>query len=67
MPASRFEVEHAKGKVLERVLAGCHSGRFTGRLHGRQQQADQRADDGNHHEQFDEREPRSPGKPSGKA
>ena len=32
-------------------------GRLAGRLHRRQEQADERADDGDHHEEFDQREP----------
>ena len=48
--------------LLEVVLALGASGRFARRLHGRQQQSDQHADDGDDHQQFDERKATSPGK-----
>jgi hypothetical protein len=45
----------SKPKLLEVVRATATTGRLPGCLNGRQEQADERADDGDHHEQLDER------------
>ena len=44
--------------LLQVVDALAPPRRLAGRLHGRQQQRDQHADDGDHHEQLDQRETR---------
>ena len=44
------------GRLAEIVLAGCRPRPLLGGVNRRQQQRDQDADDGNHDEQFDERE-----------
>jgi hypothetical protein len=49
-------IEDGERQLLDVVLTGAPPSRFAGRLHGRQEQADERADDGDHNEQFDERE-----------
>src|SRR5262249_38155833 len=46
--------------LLEVVLAGGPIGRLADLLHRRNQQRDQDGDDGDHHEQLDEREPDKP-------
>ena len=43
-------------KLFQMIAALKISGRFPRRLHGRQQQADQHRDDGDDHQQFDQRE-----------
>ena len=48
-------VMHAQADLLQIVRALRAPGRFAGRLHGRQQQRHQHADDGDHHQQLDER------------
>jgi hypothetical protein len=45
-----------QGQLLHVVPALRPAGRFTGCLHGRQQQRHQDRNDGDHHEQFDQRE-----------
>jgi hypothetical protein len=42
-------------QLLEIVLAGAPPRCLAGRLHGRQQEADERADDGDHHQELDQR------------
>ena len=50
---------HGQGQLLQVVRALGAVGRFANLLHGGQQQPDQHRDDGNHHEQLDQREGRS--------
>ena len=45
-------------QLLEVVTAGVATGGLTGSLHRRQEQPDERADDGDHDQEFDEREAR---------
>ena len=45
-----------QGHLLEIILAARPPGRLSGGLHGRQEQPHQDADDGDYHQQFDERE-----------
>ena len=63
-PATRGIVAVSMGMLLERlgkvaniVAAGHLPGRLPHRLHGGQQQGHQQGDDGDHHQQLDEREP----------
>ena len=49
-------VGHCQPQLPQVILALAAATRFTGRLDGRQQQRDEHPYDGNHHEQFDERE-----------
>ena len=48
---------HRQAELADVVLAGGAAGRLACGLHRREQEADERADDGDDHEQFDEREP----------
>jgi hypothetical protein len=47
---------HRQPELLHVVAAAHSPRRFAGRLDRRQQQPDHHPDDGDHHEQFDERE-----------
>ena len=49
-------VVHGQADLLEVVDALGTPGGLAGRLHGGQQQRDQDGDDGDHHQQFDQRE-----------
>ena len=49
-------VVHRNPNLLEIVLALCTACRFTSLLHGRQQKRNQNCNDGDDHQQFDERE-----------
>jgi hypothetical protein len=49
-------VQHAETNVLEIVLTLISARRFPRRLDRRQQQCHQYPDDGNHHQQFNQRE-----------
>ena len=56
-PAVRpFVVVQRQADLLEVVRALDARRRLADLLHGRQQEADQDGDDGNHHQQLDERE-----------
>ena len=50
-------LQKRQADLLEVVLALQLSGGLARRLHRRQQQRDQNADDGDHHQEFDQREP----------
>jgi hypothetical protein len=50
------EVVRGQGALLEVVGALNTVGRRAHLLHGRQQQADEHGDDGDHHQQLDQRE-----------
>jgi hypothetical protein len=50
---------HCECELPQVVAAGHPPRRLAGTLYGRQEQADERADDGDHNEQFDQREPGS--------
>jgi hypothetical protein len=52
----------AEAHLFEVVRAIRPTGCFAGCLHGRQQEADEHADDGDHHQEFDERKAPSLGK-----
>ena len=52
-----FIVEHREAELPQVALTVHAPGRLTSGLHGRQQQADERANDGNHHQEFNQREP----------
>ena len=51
-------VVQSEPQLLEVVAAGVAAGSFAGRLHRWEQQTDKRADDGDHDQEFDEREAR---------
>jgi hypothetical protein len=51
-----MEIVGREGQLLQIVGALRPTGRFAGRLHGRQQERDQDTDDGDHHQEFDQRE-----------
>ena len=51
--------QHTEGDLPNLVAALRATSGCPRRLHCRQQQAHQRADDGNHHQQFDQRESRT--------
>jgi hypothetical protein len=57
--ASGLEVVQGDAELPKVVLARRPRGRLTGFLHGGNEQGDQSGDDGNHHQQLDEREARS--------
>src|SRR5436190_4118902 len=48
-------VVQGEAQLLQVVLAPRAAGRLAGGLHGRQEQRHQNADDGDYHQQFDER------------
>jgi len=48
-------VQEAQADLLEVVLALQPACRLAGGLHGGQQQRDENADDGDHHQQLDQR------------
>ena len=52
----RMVVLEAEAELLDVVGTLRAPGRLAGRLDGREQQADEHADDGDHHQQFHERE-----------
>ncbi len=52
-------VVQCQGNLLDVVHAGGPPPRLTGRIDGRQQQGDENADDGDHHQQLNERKPNS--------
>ena len=54
--AGLLVITDAEAQLLEIVGTAHPSPSLAGRLHCRQQQADERADDGDHDQQFDERE-----------
>jgi hypothetical protein len=58
-------LQHAEGHLLEFVGARCRSGRLTGRMHCWQKQSNEDANDGDHHEQFDQREALADGRSCG--
>jgi hypothetical protein len=58
-------LQHSEGHLLELIGAHRRSGRLTGRLHCWQEQANEGADDGDHHEQFDQRKARAEGRNCG--
>jgi hypothetical protein len=47
---------HANGQLMQVIPALRAAGRLAGVLHGRQEQSDEDRDDGDHDQQFDERE-----------
>ena len=59
LPGRRVVVVQCQADLLQVVRALHASGRFADLLHGGKQQADQDRDDGDDHEQFDEREARA--------
>ena len=56
MALRRVEILDRQGELFEVVDALGSAGRLTHLLHGRQEQADEDGNDGDHDEQFDERE-----------
>ena len=54
-PHGTFEVEATERQLLEVVCTLGTPRRLAGRLHGRQQERNEDADDGDHHQQFDQR------------
>ena len=53
--ARRFVVEGAEAELLHVVGALCATGSLASRLHRGKQQRDEDSDDGDHHEEFDQR------------
>ena len=55
-PSVSWKLWDATDQLLQIVGALRPTGRFAACLHGRQQERDQDADDGDHHQEFDQRE-----------
>jgi hypothetical protein len=54
---NRVKTVKGQSALLEIVGALGPGGRLTDLLHGRQRQSDEDRDDGDHHQQLDQREP----------
>ena len=60
----RLEIEDGQADLLQVVRALCTPSRFASDLDGRQQQLGQNADDGDDHQQFDQRKACVVGRPT---